>query len=104
MVWKLPSVAQNMAGPTYQAFRLYWSSQVPRPNVFPILSNIVHVMSSASQWNYDVWVGWMPETMPVEHYLTVPFEGRFALWLGSFSLLQIIPTPRELTGILILHG
>ena len=90
MVWKLPPYDQASPGRNYEPFRSYWASKIARPHLFPVLSNIVHVLSSASQYYYDVWIAWMPETMPVENYLTVPFQSRFAIWWGSYSLLQIM--------------
>ena len=74
----------------YALFRRAWAFEDQRPQTLPMFSNVIQLVSTNTQYYYDVWAAWMPREMPLVGYVTVPSQDRNSIWIGSFTLLQIL--------------
>ena len=83
---KLPPMSKQME---FVLFRRPQPLQYPSP-LLPVVSNVVTILSTATQKDYDVWAAWMPAMWPLPRYNTLPGDKKPAVYVGTLSFLQII--------------
>ena len=60
------------------------------PLMLPYFSNVVTLVSTETQKDYDVWLAWMPESMSLARYFNEPGLQRPSMYRGTWSLMQLL--------------
>jgi len=56
----------------------------------PMVRNVLIATSTASQFFYDVYIAWMPETPGIRLYTSIPLARRCEQWVGRYTMLQLL--------------
>jgi hypothetical protein len=56
----------------------------------PMVRNVLIATSTASQFFYDVYIAWMPDTPGIRLYTSIPLARRCEQWVGRYTMLQLL--------------